>query len=52
MILKYSVDVFFCRLKSDRSRLGEMLLCDVPTSDRLFCALVIRVEERDLLQVR
>eukprot|EP01037_Dinobryon_pediforme_P023755 gene23755-25304_t len=36
--------------ESDRSRLGEMLLCDVPTSDRLFCALVIRVEERDLLQ--
>jgi len=38
------------KAEDDRLKLGEMLLSDVSTSDRLYCALVIKVEERELLQ--
>lgn len=38
--------------QADRKRLGEMLLSEEAESgSRLFMALVIRVEERDLIQV-
>jgi hypothetical protein len=33
------------------AKLGEMLLNDVDSSDRLLCALIVRVEERKLLEV-
>ncbi len=36
--------------QADRLKLGELLLSGVPTSNRLVAALVVRVEERELLQ--
>jgi len=32
------------------TRLGELLLNDAPFGDRLRCALIVRVEERRLLE--
>lgn len=32
------------------TRLGELLLSDAPFGDRLRCALIVRVEERRLLE--
>lgn len=32
------------------TRLGELLLNDTPFGDRLRCALIVRVEERRLLE--
>lgn len=37
-------------LQSDVTRLGELLLNDTPAGDRLRCALIVRVEERKLLE--
>lgn len=34
------------------TKLGEMLLDDVDYGNRLRCALIVRVEERKLLEVR
>eukprot|EP01034_Spumella_vulgaris_P022114 gene22114-28215_t len=34
----------------DRAQLGELLLSGVSTSNRLVCALITRIEERELLQ--
>eukprot|EP01038_Epipyxis_sp_PR26KG_P005618 gene5618-7760_t len=36
--------------ESDRQNLGEMLLNNTDYSNRLLCALIVRVDERDLLQ--
>jgi hypothetical protein len=50
---------FFCNFstlcvyeQADATKLGEMLLDDVNHGDRLRCALIVRVEERKLLEVR
>lgn len=37
--------------QADRTRLGELLLAGASTGDRLVCALIVKVEERELLQV-
>eukprot|EP01036_Dinobryon_divergens_P037028 gene37028-48340_t len=43
-------NLMIARMNPSQAELGEMLLSDVPNTDRLLCALVVRVEERELFQ--
>ena len=38
--------------QADVTRLGELLLADKDRGDRMLCALIVRVEERKMLEVR
>ncbi len=37
-------------IKADREKLGQLLLANTDSNNRLLIALIIRVEERELLQ--
>lgn len=50
-VVVFHISAFKLLLKSDRQELGEMLLSNTPLSNRRLMALVIRVEEREVMQV-